>query len=1586
MDTPAPGTGGTPSTENPYVITPSNLGEPPADPAVPVANAEVTLPSGVTVPPPKNVSKDGLPTEPFQYFLPGGQPAGAMYTDPQYQVGTDQYFVRTKSQGYRNLNRWLFQSAIESVAAYDPKNPAGKLPDIASYQMGNAVISKDFDNFVKNIQSALPEGQNSPEDAAWYILNVEQPRTDHDARYIYSKIRPLVKTLTDRGRNIYDLTETQIISMAQTAGVDPYIIKRLAAEQTEKSVRQRTKTSTMTKLRGLVDSLDPRSRQGQLVASNPGEYLFPLEGLAKRDAWLAFVDWKERHGEGFLNGVVEGVGHLVVEAGYGIGGFAEGVVGATATFVTAGNMVLENGRVVLSDEWMQRTEKERDEANQVLIKADQYAREFGERYVAAADKPGKQAAMIRYEFGEFADPDVISTFERLKELRAAGAYRQQMSAERLANFGEGVVKAVPNLITFFTDSVDPNSFLFRSEVNMKNGSIMFADPVVGPLWHAFYSGADAYHDMTGEDLDENIRIWEENYNNAAVKSDPLIARMYDAIGFKEAGQAARNMMQETRLQNAAGLADPITLTLGSLKLFGVIGKEAEGVTLAQKYAAELKAVASEVSAARTAAGVTSPAFDTAVASLKAKLEGLYPGATLTNDDVIGIVLSSGRSGVIADTAAAKLIRRDIGKAIGREKDLAKRISAVQEALYAIPDAATGAAPAAINATRKRLVAGAGLTAAGVTTEAVGGSVNWIGEFLESARQGGAVEGNVVKRGVHKLIQFGLKQPILAGAASAVTTGAVAAFVAQADFATAGIAALAGVTPTVLVRAEFLTALGTNVAQYGRIQKALGATTTEGSRYGSSIFVRTAIDLENKAAGLAEKVAAGDVAAKAQMAQLVDDATWLRRAHKSGIEDLVRNSSRVVFEDGVVGGGIGGVMAWMNDRDSFGAGVGMGSSISSMIRAGNRLYSMLPSGKQPVLDKVVLADLATMLEMPSERSGIDPASRARVFEYLEGSSQLHPNDKAAASREYIKRANIVRDLVITHRGKVTFVDSASFEASLVLTESTAAEAANIAREARKRFPDDPGKAADYAKTLQERANNVRLARDTATTLTNDILIQEQKLSKRQTQIANGKAEIVKLEAEVKRLETEARFADYGVSNPKVVEAANVKLQRALENQSRLEAEAGLLQAEIGQLKTSRNKAQADAGNPVPLRPYQSRPTTSGNRARKVANGYYIIDGPQGGRTVIDVNAIDNLGAISEGWHALLQDSAVQHIMPDMVKMMFGEEVAQAGAGRTIAVDRTVTMALIEAYAADLSPAQKAQFLAEFQNGRDLANQTKGADLSGLYGVTQEILTWYMATIDGNKRTAYRPGLATPEGAAASSAVAPGQPGKPGGVGAAISESGRTSPATPIGWSDLRKILFGDRQVSDEVARAARFMFDPDSGMFARRSAEHMKAQLERSGMKFIMGGDGTFRGYFLNNKNEIIRNPVLNEFYDRVIALTNGRNNRRTAPVNLYDTLVPIEQRIDIVKANGMDWMLTPDGKNILPPERIAQVSDTFTRDLVNSLAAIPENERGLITYHDPANPSNTTITGVPSDADIAAVANNTSLPPTVRENLLMIME
>jgi hypothetical protein len=316
----------------------------------------------------------------------------------------------------------------------------------------------------------------------------------------------------------------------------------------------------------------------------------------------------------------------------------------------------------------------------------------------------------------------------------------------------------------------------------------------------------------------------------------------------------------------------------------------------------------------------------------------------------------------------------------------------------------------------------------------------------------------------------------------------------------------------------------------------------------------------------------------------------------------------------------------------------------------------------------------------------------------------------------------------------------------------------------------------------------------------------------------------------------------------------------------------------------------------MRPYETRALPDGSTVRSASNAFYIVDGPQGKNVYVNIDSVDNIGAISEGWHALLADSAVESLMPEMVQMMWGN----LAGGVKMGVLPEVTTAILDAYAADMSPEQRTKFNNELSAGRKRYEESNGADTSGLVEPTREAMTWILSAMDLDKRVGYRPGLSTRPGATAS---APG-------------------------FDAIRKTLFGDRTLSDNVVKGLKNLLDPTWGLLARKNSEHIISQLQQSGMRFVESGDGTLRGYFFNSNNEIIRSPVFDKFYDKVVTLTGGKGSLRARPLNLYDPLIPLDQRLEFVKRNGMDWVLNEKGTDILPPLEAAQKSDGFVRNII----------------------------------------------------------
>jgi alkylated DNA nucleotide flippase Atl1 len=846
--------------------------------------------------------------------------------------------------------------------------------------------------------------------------------------------------------------------------------------------------------------------------------------------------------------------------------------------------------------------------------------------------------------------------------------------------------------------------------------------------------------------------------------------------------------------------------------------------------------------------------------------------------------------------------------------------------------------AGIEKLRSRPVGGAVIAGAGYATQGASNVATTLANFLDEEYH--TLQGNSRRRLLARGARFVLSGQGMAGGSRTFGFFAGATYLAGGDFLGAAIVGGVGVGVNQVLRPEFLRQFGAGAAQAARIQKVVGQNISAGRRYGESSFLRGAIDLEKQATELQKKVVrvpgkpltAAEQAMVDQANMLVDDATKLRSMHASGLEDALRNTGRVAWEDGVVAGLTGGVIASLNDSDAFGAGVGMGMGASGVMKAANRAYQLFPKPAEPVYARSVIGEVATIVAESK-----DPAQRGYILEFLAKAG----DDEAAQ----IQRAGIIRDLHMSTRGRVKFVKSGEFEAATILTASPEAEARIIMAEAQALHPGDEVKAKAYSKQRQAQLAEARAATNRVTSLTDDsntnkarILQMKQSLQGMDRQIAEQQKIV------------DAEGVDW--KDTKTVDANRIKLDRMLQARSELEANLKVADDQQllidGDLSEAKGKAKVEA----PMRPYEQRALPDGSTVRSASNAFYIVDGPQGKNVYVNIDTVDNIGAISEGWHALLSDSAVESLMPEMVNMMWGN---QAG-GTRMAVKPEVTQAILDAYMADMSPEQAAKYKADLDAGKKLYYDTKGKDTSGLVEPTREAMTWILSAMDLDKRVGYRPGLSTREGAAAS-------------------VDGRS-------WATVKKTLFGDRTLGDNVEKGLKNLLDPAWGLFARGHAENVLGQLQQAGMRFVESGDGTLRGYFFNSNNEIIRSPVLDKFYDKVISLTGGKGSLRVRPVNLYDPLIPLDQRIEFIKRNGMDWALNEKGDGILPPLEAAQKADGFARAIEDTLNGVPEDQRGMQVYTDAGR---TVRTGIPSPAELAAIAADPRIPATYKENLLTIM-
>lgn len=1512
-------------------------------------------------------ASEATPLEPF--VAPGLQPgtmAGAGAVDPQYTPGTDEYALRSNPQ-FKAVNRRVFELFNATDQPLIPSSPG--VPAMDPSTAANR-------EFVQNIRSTLPQGNNSTEDAAWYAVNVLRPQAVHDSKHIFGVLRPIieqkVKEAQQAGSSFYpsDMTTEDVIGLAKQAGINPWLVSKLVAEEGEIDPRKASKTYTMGYLKPMLDSVDMESRWGEAIFNDPQQFLFGKTGQARRDAFLAMARWKDKHGTSFLGSVMEGVGTVVVEGGYAVGGFVEGGIGTIVTAGTLGNVLMENGRTVLSDNWLSKSKEEQDEANNTLQTAHELAKKYGPELAEAMnvkgmtedERAGHFAAVLEHRFGQFADPNEVEAFRRLSELKAEGAFRPQMSWERLANFGEGVLNAVPSMVKMVNASTDPNSVFFRGEDRIKKGftaaTAMFG-PVLGAIggsvaaqhqfsiasYEAHIKKSDTYKEMEAGDLDKSIDLWEQNYKQLRGDGESIVGFFYrkaaetsEALGadtiagvYREGEKAARSQQNEPRLQQAAALADPVMTIMGAMKLLGVGAKAAAAAKQLQTVSAGLREVSAEAATLRASANTTSTVFDTAVADLRVKLEAALPGAKFTDDDIIGLAIGD-RKSKIGQSPAAQTVRKEIGTTISKNKSLSKRVNDLTAQLDELPDDTAG-----IDKLRARPVGGAVIKAAGATTGAVGTVANAVANFLDE--EYASMKGGMVRRAAAKVARLALQQ---GGNYGNFGKGALAgAYLFQGDLLGAAATGIAGVTMGQVLRPDILRSFGVTMQQAGRIQRVVAQNISEGRRYGESAFLRGAMDLEKQAAALQKQVvrlpgkplSAAEEAILEKANMLVDDATQLRRMQGNGLENALRNTGRVVWEDGFVAGTTGGILASLNDSDAFGAGVGMGIGMSGVLTAANRAAKLTPAMGAPTYSRTVLGDVATILN-----ESTDPVQRGHIIEFLSKAGE----DSAA----YVQRAGIIRDLYMSTRGRVKFVKDGEFEAATILTASPEAEAKIIMSEAAALHPNDTVKAKAYAIERKAQLEKARNATNDVTRLNGDATLNK-------ARIDDLKRQVIAIDDQIKQQEAVVAAERIDWKDTKTVDANRIKLDRMLEQKSTLEANLKVIDEQQLVISGDLAKAKGDAKVEAPMRPYETRVLPDGSTVRSASNAFYIVDGPQGKNVYVNIDSVDNIGAISEGWHALLADSAVDSLMPDMVNMMWGNRAKNT----QMAVLPEVTTAILDAYAADMSPEQRAKFNSDLAAGRKRYEETNGADTSGLVDPTREAMTWILSAMDLDKRVGYRPGLSTRPGASASS-------------------DGKN-------WNTIKKTLFGERTLGDNVEKGLKNLLDPTWGLLARKNSEHIINQLQQAGMRFTESGDGTLRGYFFNSNNEIIRSPVFDKFYDKVVTLTGGKGSLRARPLNLYDPLIPLDQRLEFVKRNGMDWVLNDKGTGILPPLEAAQKADGFVRAIEDTLNGIPESERGMEVYTD--GDGRPVRTGIPSPAEIAAIAGDSRIPQSYKENILTVL-
>jgi hypothetical protein len=431
---------------------------------------------------------------------------------------------------------------------------------------------------------------------------------------------------------------------------------------------------------------------------------------------------------------------------------------------------------------------------------------------------------------------------------------------------------------------------------------------------------------------------------------------------------------------------------------------------------------------------------------------------------------------------------------------------------------------------------------------------------------------------------------------------------------------------------------------------------------------------------------------------------------------------------------------------------------------------------------------------------------------------------------------------------------------------------------------------------------------------------------------------------------------------------------------------LVLAENVQIAAKHGELAVRVENPTSWRQYETRQTASGANMRQVMEGMFVDDT---GYIHINIEQADRLTMIHEAFEAILKDDAISPIVKDMNEALWSKE--DSGKRRLSDAARD---ALFTAYTSNLTPENAKAYNEGIQKG--LAEYQKNGSTVGLERYTREALSWWMATIDTEAR-----------------GVGYGGTGQPKGLTNVRGE----------GFGDiLKRVTVGERTLfdvlnTDNLRSEFAAFFDPNIGLVPRSFASNVVGNMREAGMRFVSQSDGTVRGFFLNSRGEVVRDPMMVKMYEAVYRLTGGKASPRltNAPIESLTQ----QQRADIFRATGLDWFLddkgnplpdptapvptptadtagggtapAPVGSSGRPPApgtpTVWDVMNTHGELIITALKSVGKDNRGLVFGRDVAGKAKQeVIYGKPTQAEIDAILRIQSLPQTVKENVVTILK
>jgi hypothetical protein len=583
--------------------------------------------------------------------------------------------------------------------------------------------------------------------------------------------------------------------------------------------------------------------------------------------------------------------------------------------------------------------------------------------------------------------------------------------------------------------------------------------------------------------------------------------------------------------------------------------------------------------------------------------------------------------------------------------------------------------------------------------------------------------------------------------------------------------------------------------------------------------------------------------------------------ESGWENAARSGFRVMVDDVIQGGSTGAAFAWANDRQTAGTGFGVGAAFGMVTRSAVAIGADFKevSGLKSIASEESVRGKQVWSDVIAIDRGLDAHQSARLRTWLEGGKTW---------AEQTERADSYRRAHIATNGRIQLTNPSEMAAMSLTTHLAPEQVAKIREEANAVHPDDPTAAALFAEQKLAEMDSRKQSKVNLDALTRDLTDSDRRID-----ASNGNINRTNEKINTERLNLKRN----GLTESKVL----VQLLHELETQT---TNHNVTMAENLQLRAEHSEAARQVENPLTFRKFEERTSANGSGTiRQVKEGVYIDQGLNSHTIYFDITKGDPFTMFHETWEALLHDDAVRPMAKEMTTILWGGE----GKGQRIsdqARDYFFTV-----YSNHLAAPEKAAFDAQLAAAKKHFTDTGSTSMLDRY--TRETLAWWMATIDAQARpSAYAGGKETP-------AVNVGVRGK--GV-----------------IDSLMRLTRGDRRLmdilqNDNIRAEIAGLIDPEIGVIPRKYAANMVQQLQSSGMRFIAQQDGTVRGFWTNNRNEVVRDPVVVKMYESILRMTSGgKGSPRLADLSV--TQLTHQQQANLFIASGLTWLVDPGTGTPIP--------------------------------------------------------------------------